>query len=142
VTTDDSAVELFRRLRRLLAEGRVGIKLDFKRLQHMDCPVGSEADGNLWVYAVFAATALALWRGGWWVASAVGAAGIGLYFSAGLAFVRRRIRRRIDERALGSLEMWQKLWRFGGIALMAGGETCAAPQGNWMELVRSIPPAP
>jgi hypothetical protein len=142
VTQDDSAVELFRRLRRLLAEGRIALNYDFRRLQHMDCPVGSEADGNLWAYAIFGATALALWRGGWWAALVAGAAGIALYGSAGRAYVRRRIRRRIDERALGSLEMWQKLWRFGGIGLVAGGEACAAPQGNWMELVRSIPPAP
>lgn len=133
-----SAVELFRALNRLLAEGRIALRLDYARLQHIDCPVGSEADGNIWAYGVLAAASLALWRGGWWAAIAVGAAGVALYFSVGLAYVRHRIRRRIDERALASLDVWQRLWRFGGVTLAAGGATCQAPKGNWMELVRSI----
>ena len=133
---DETAVALFRALRRLVAEGRIALRCDYRRLHHMDCPVGSEADSNLWAYAVLAAAVLALWRGGWWWALAVGAAGVALYFSLGLAHVRRRIRRRIDERALDSLELWQRLWRFGGIALVAASATCEAPQGNWMALVR------
>jgi len=137
--SDETAVELFRALRRLVTEGRVSLRCDFKRLQHMDCPVALEADSNIWAYAVLAAAIIALWRGGWWAALAVGAAGAALYFTVGLAYVRRRIRRRIDERALASLDVWQRLWRFGGVALVpaGGGETCAAPQGNWMALVRS-----
>lgn len=136
----ETAVELFRTLRRLVADGRVSLRCDFKRLHHMDCPVALEADSNIWAYAVLGAALVALWRGGWWAALAVGAAGAALYFTVGQAYVRRRIRRRIDERALASLDVWQRLWRFGGVALVpaGGGGTCAAPQGNWMALVRSV----
>ena len=89
---------------------------------------------------MLAAAIIALWRGGWWAALAVGAVGVALYFSIGQSYVRHRIRRRIDERALASLDVWQRLWRFGGVALApaGGGELCAAPQGNWMALVRSV----
>ena len=137
---DETAAELFRALRRLVAEGRISMRCDFKRLQHMDCPVALEADSNIWAYAVLVAALIALWRGGWWAALALGAAGAAFYFTLGQAYVRRRIRRRIDERALASLEVWQRLWRFGGVVLVptSGGETCAAPQGNWMALVRSL----
>ena len=136
----DLAIELFRALRQSVADGRIALTCDFRRLQHMDCPVAVEADANIWAYAVLAAAIIALWRGGWWAALAVGAVGVALYFSIGQSYVRHRIRRRIDERALASLDVWQRLWRFGGIALApaGGGETCAAPQGNWMALVRSV----
>jgi hypothetical protein len=136
----DTAPELFRALRQLVADGRIALACDYKRLQHMDCPVAVEADANIWAYAVVAAAIVALWRGGWWAALAIGAAGVALYFSIGQTYVRRRIRRRIDERALSSLDAWQRLWRFGGITLApaGSGETCAAPQGNWMALVRRV----
>ncbi|HXQ51871.1 MAG TPA: hypothetical protein VN802_12305 [Stellaceae bacterium] len=135
----ETAVELFRALVRVIGEGRVTLRLDFKRLQHIDCPVGSEADGNIWAYGVLAATILALWRGGLWAALAIAAVGVALYYSLGHAYMRRRIRRRVEEQALTSLDVWQRLWRFGGIALVPqGGQPCQAPQGNWMALVREV----
>jgi hypothetical protein len=137
VPAEETARDLFRALVRLHGEGRIALVCDFKRLQHIDCPVGSEADGNLWAYGVLAAAILALWRGGWWAALAVGAVGVVLYFTLGKAHMRRRIRRRIAERALTSLDLWQRLWRFGGIALVPrDGDACTAPEGNWMALVR------
>src|SRR5260370_42700306 len=71
----ETADELFRRLRRLYAEGRIAIDLDNKRLTHIDSPVSFEAWGNQWVYPLLALTC-ALW--GWfgWKAGA-GAAGAG-----------------------------------------------------------------
>ncbi len=137
-----SATDLFRALVRLRAEGRIALSYDFARLGHIDCPVASEADGNIFAYAVVAVVALALWRFGWKAALGVAAAGAAVYFSAGRYYIRRRIRQRIDQRAFASLEMWQRLWRFGGIAITpTGGTPCVAPGGNWMALVRSLPPA-
>jgi hypothetical protein len=136
-----SATDLFRALVRLRAEGRIAVSYDFARLGHIDCPVASEADGNIFAYAVVAIVALAWWRFGWKAALAVAAAGAAVYFSAGRYYIRRRIRHRIDERAFASLELWQRLWRFGGIALTpAGGTPCVAPGGNWMALVRGLGP--
>jgi hypothetical protein len=139
VADADSAVDLFRALRRLVASGELAVACDFARLRHMDSPVGSEAETTRWAYAAVALSLLALWRGGWWAALATAAVGTALYFTAGLAHARRNIRRRVDDRALESLDEWQKLWRFGGVALTAkNGEVCAAPKGNWMALVRGL----
>jgi len=136
---DDSAEALFRALRRLHAEGRLRLSLDFKRLDHMDSPVSVQADSNIWAYATLAVTLVALWVGGWTAALAVAVLGIAAYYSLGRVYVRRRLERRVEDSALASLETWRALWRWGGIALLPqSGEECRAPEGNWMALVRRL----
>ncbi len=137
---EESAVALFRALVQHHAQGRIALSFDYARLHHIDCPVALEADSNIIVYAVMGLVLLALWRGGWWAAGATLAAGAALYFSAGRFYIRRRIRRRIEEKALGSRDLWQRLWRFGGIGLLPadGSAPCVAPEGNWMALVRRL----
>jgi len=136
----ETAAQLFQTLLRLREQGKVTLLLDFNRLNHMDSPVGVEADSNIWVYGGVAVSLLALWLGGAYWALGVAAAGIAAYYTAGRAYVRRRLGRRIEERAFGDLELWQKLWRWGGVSLVAapGGETCDAPKGSWIALVRSL----
>jgi len=136
----ETAPELFRALKLLHAEGRVALSYDFARLHHMDCPVAVEADGNIIAYAVIAAVLVALWLAGWQIALAVLGVGAAFYFTLGRRFVRGRIRRRIEERALASLDLWQRLWRFGGVGLVPKGDgaACLAPNGNWMALVRTL----
>jgi hypothetical protein len=137
---EDTAVELFRALRRLHGEGRVALRLDYARLHHIDCPVAVDADSNIIAYGVVVATLAALWLGGWWASGATLAVGAAIYGTIGRRYVRGRIRRRTEEQALGRLDLWQRLWRFGGVALVPkdGGADCVAPQGNWMALVRSL----
>jgi len=132
--------ELFSALKQLHAEGRVALSYDFTRLHHMDCPVAFEAEGNILAYAIVAVALLALWLGGWIAAIAVLGLGAALYFSLGRRYMRGRIRRRVEEQALASLELWQKLWRFGGVGLVPkdDGAACVAPEGNWMGLVRTL----
>jgi hypothetical protein len=131
-----TAPELFRALRRQIDDGRLKITLEFKRLNHMDSPVASEADSNIFAYGVLALALFMVWWRGWLAAGIVALVGTIVYYSIGLTYTRRRLRRRVQERALSDLEVWQKLWRFGGVSLHAGSDTCAAPQGNWMALVR------
>jgi hypothetical protein len=137
-----SAAELLRALRRLIADGAVRLELDLKRLDHIDSPVAVEADSNIWIYGGVLVCAAVFWRIGLWPGVAAIAAALALYFTAGRAYVRRRIKRRVEERALADSELWRKLWRFGGLALVehATGARCAAPDGNWMALVRSTMP--
>jgi hypothetical protein len=137
---NETAAQLFQALSRLRDQGKVSLRLDFSRLNHMDSPVGVEADSNIWVYGGVTLSLLALWLGGAYWALGVAAAGIAAYYTMGRAYVRRRLGRRIEERAFKDLELWQKLWRWGGIALVpaSGGEICSAPKGNWIALVRSL----
>ncbi|MDB5409099.1 MAG: hypothetical protein JWL84_4011 [Rhodospirillales bacterium] len=135
---DPTPAELMRLLRALIASGALRLDLDFKRLDHMDCPVAVEADSNVWIYAGVALCALVFWLGGAWIGLAAAAACLILYLTLGRRYVHRRLRRRIDEAALNDSEIWRRLWRFGGVALVADdGIRCVAPEDNWMALVRA-----
>jgi len=137
----DSAAELLVALRRLAVAQQVEIRVEPKRLNHIDSPVAYEADGNIWAYAFLAAAALAGWRWGVLAGGATLALGIVVYLTLGRAYVHRRIERRVRGDALESLEKWGKLWRFGGLTLIAAGRrdvaACASPDGNWMGFVRA-----
>jgi hypothetical protein len=136
---DASADDLFRELRRLLERGELRLELDLARLDHIDSPVAVEADSNIWVYGLIVVCAAAFWQGG--TGPGVAAIGISLvlYFTVARAYVRRRLSRRVHERALGDGEVWRRLWRFGGVTLVGDrGARCAAPEGNWMAVVRSL----
>jgi hypothetical protein len=138
----DSAETLLARLRRLDGEGRLEIRIDPRPLGHIDSPVASEADGNIWIYgSVAVAGALLIWRG---VVPALVALAIGvaLYLSVGRAYVHRRIERRVREKAMASAETWRQVWRFPGLTLAAKDRPdiadCASPDGNWMAFVRAL----
>jgi hypothetical protein len=136
---EPTAEQLFTALRRLHADGKLALRLDYKKLSQMDSPVGSEADGNIWAYGGLALTIAAWWFRGWPVAVGVAVIGVLAYFTLGRLYMHRRIRRRVEDKALLEFALWRQLWKFGGVALTASaGEDCAAPQGNWMALVRSL----
>jgi fatty acid desaturase len=138
----ETAEALLAALRRLEAEGRLHLRIEPALLTHIDSPVASEADGNIWVYGALAvAAALWLWRGA--VPGLVAfAAGLVVYFTLGRRYMHRRVERRVRERALENLETWRRLWRFRGLTLSAAGRAgpadCASPEGNWMAFVRAL----
>jgi hypothetical protein len=135
------AAELLAALRRLAGERKIDIEVDPRRLNHIDSPVASEADGNIWVYGAVGIAALLLWWKGPVPAVAVLAVGALLYLTLGRAYIYRRIERRVREKALNDLEVWRKLWRFPGLRLKRMGTPgiadCASPEGNWMAFVRA-----
>ena len=136
---EQTAEQLFAALRRLRADGKLTLRLDYKKLSHLDSPVGSEADGNIWAYGGLALTVAAWWFRGWKIAVAIAVVGVFAYFTIGKLYMHRRIRRRVEDKALAELALWRRLWKFGGVALVPSvGDECAAPQGNWMALVRGL----
>jgi hypothetical protein len=140
----DTADELFTRLRRLCAEGRVAIDLDSKRLMHIDSPVSFEAWGNQWVYPLLLLTCLVWWFFGYRIGAGAAVASVLLYLTLGKAFLHRRIERRVREQVLEDVVRWRKLWSFGGVSLRStanpssGDVVCASPRDNWMEFVRQL----
>lgn len=138
----ETAETLLAALRRLESDGRLEIRIEPRHLTHIDSPVASEADGNIWIYGfLLLAVALGLWRGliPGLVMLGLGAA---VYLTVGRAYMHRRIERRVREKALASAETWRKLWRFRGLTLTAkdrpGLGDCASPDGNWMAFIRAL----
>ncbi len=142
----ESAGELLAALRRRLAEGNVELLVEPQRLNHIDSPVAVEADGNIWAYAAVFIAALLWWRWGMVSGLAALALGVVVYLTLGRAYVHRRIERRVRRDALGDLENWRKLWRFGGLTLVAKDRRdlvpCASPDGNWMAFTRALAAVP
>lgn len=138
-SSDETAEKLFSTLNRLRTDGKISLRLDYKKLTHLDSPVGSEADGNIWAYGGLALAIAAWWFRGWQAAVGVAVAGVLIYVTLGRWYMHRRIRHRVEDKALADLVQWRRLWKFGGVALVPGtGEACTAPQGNWMALVRNL----
>lgn len=137
--SEETAEKLFAALNRLRTDGKIALRLDYKKLMHLDSPAGSEADGNIWAYGGLVLAIAAWWFRGWQVAVGVAVGGVLIYFTLGRWYMHRRIRRRVEDKVLADLTQWRRLWKFGGVALVPNtGEECAAPQGNWMALVRNL----
>ena len=138
--------QLLALLRGLQETGRVTVKVNRKKLAHMDFPLGLEADGNLWVYTMVPVILAIWWFLGTYAGIASAVAGYAIYQTLGQRYVERRLQGRIHDKGLSDVDTWRKLWRFGGVILTdpATGETCLGPDGRWMGFVQAVdqPPAP
>src|SRR5690242_15938278 len=85
---DATPVDLLRALRGLVESGALRLELDLKRLDHMDSPVGVEADSNRWIYPAIVLCGALFWFVGLWAGLAASAACLALYLSLGRRFVR------------------------------------------------------
>ena len=129
--------DMLARLRVLHEAARLRVAVNRAKLSHMDFPLGLEADGNRWAYAIVIVVGLVWWRFGVYPGVASAAAGFLLYQTVAQRWIARRLERRIHDRGLAEIDTWRKLWRFGGVILTdpASGETCQGPEGRWMAFV-------
>jgi len=136
----DEATEQLNQLKRLVADGKISLKIDQKRLTHMDSPVVCDPDSTRWLYALAVVAGVVWWRlGTTYGLVAVAVAGI-IYATLARTYVKRRLERRVQEIALSDPTIWRKLWRFGGVALIAkdsGADApCTAPKDNWVAFMQ------
>jgi len=136
----DEATEQLNQLKKLLAAGTISLKIDQKRLSHMDSPVVCDPDSTRWLYALAVAAGLIWWRAGMTYGLVAVAVAAIIYATLARTYVKRRLERRVQEKALSDPTIWKKLWRFGGVALIAkdagGAAACTAPQDNWVAFVQ------
>jgi hypothetical protein len=130
--------ELLEQLRLMLAARRVSLVLDARRLDLTDSPVSVQAESTRWLYAFVLGVAAAVWWSGAAGGAGAGTLAVALWYGWVRPDIARRIRGRVEGRALFEVELWRRAWRHGGIAIAERGQPiCRAPDGNWMEFVRA-----
>jgi hypothetical protein len=134
----DEATEQLRQLKKLVADGTVALRIDQKRLTHMDSPVVCDPDSTRWLYGLAVICALVWWRGGTTYGLVAIAVAAVIYATVARTYVKRRLERRVQEIALSDPTIWRKLWRFGGVALVTKDHAppCTAPKDNWVNFVQ------
>ncbi len=129
--------DLLDELRAAHEGGRVAIRLDLKKLDHMDSPIAVQADSGIWIFGLIVATGLTWWFAG--TAAGIGAVVVGAiaYATIGRRVIQRKMRRRFFEVGIKNIEPWRKLWELQGITLECAesGEVCSSPDGNWIRFV-------
>jgi hypothetical protein len=130
--------ELLAALRALIERHVVRLEIDAAKLDHMDSPVSVQSESTRWFAVLFVACGAAFWFGGWIGGIAAVAASIALWFAWVRPATHRRIHARVRNAATRDTQLWRSLWRFGGIRLVSGSTTCAAPNDNWMQFVRDL----
>jgi hypothetical protein len=133
--------DLLAALRAMVDVGSVRLDITSGKLDHMDSPVSVQSESTRWFAVLFVACAAAFWFGGWIGGAAAVVASLALWFAWVRPSTHRRINARVRETALKDTQLWRALWRFGGVRLVAGDATCAAPGDNWMQFVRDRSPA-
>ena len=130
----------FLQLERLVTGGSLHLEIDRGKLTHMDFPLASEADGNLIMIPSLAACFAVFWEFGTLAGLASLAVSFALYQTLGKRFIARRIRARVLDRGLTELDVWQKLWRFGGVILATpdGSIRCQGPEQSWTQFLREF----
>jgi len=90
----DEATEQLNQLKQLVADGKISLKIDQKRLTHMDSPVVCDPDSTRWLYALAVVAAVVWWRlGTTYGLVAIAVAGI-IYATLARTYVKRRLERR------------------------------------------------
>lgn len=127
--------DLLRALARAVADGRVAVALDCRRLLHTDSPIAVQAEHNRWLYGVVAASAGAALIWGWRAGLAVLGLTVAVYFAVGRPWIHRRMRARFFDKVLSDLAAFKRLWHLNGVTLTAGEASCVSPGGDWRRFV-------
>lgn len=125
--------DLLRALAAAIADGRVTVALDCRRLLHTDSPIAVQADHNRWLYAITAAVIGATLAVDWQAGLAVLTGAVALYFAVGRPWIHRRMRARFFGSVVADTTDFKRLWRLRGVtlALATGAAVCASPGGDW-----------
>jgi hypothetical protein len=140
-TQSNPASSAFDRLEEAVASARIAFQLDLRLLSHPHCPLPFDHYRTRIVYVYLGLLALvygitsAFASSGWpfW-APLIGYTVI--YWAGVRPLAERWVRRKIVEYIMDDATRLDKLWRYGGVALVStDGATAKAPSDDWRRLV-------
>ncbi len=118
-------------LQKAMQDGRADVSFSSGLTNHLDFPGNSETDKGQFIIVGLILVVLAIWKGTLAIVAAVVVALAALYWLVWRRIVMRRIRKRFIAKVMGDLKLWRKSWTFTGVKLIAPGQECLSPKGDW-----------
>jgi hypothetical protein len=129
-------------LQKALQDGRADVAFSSGITNHLDFPGNSETDKGQFILVGLALMILAYWKGSWLIVGAVFVLLVAVYWLFWRRIVLRRMRNRFIGKVMGDLKLWRKSWTFNGVKLMAAGQECLSPKGDWRAFAAGLGGAP
>jgi len=118
-------------LQKALQEGRADVSFASGLANHLDFPGNSETDKGQFVLVGVILLVIAYWKGNLLIVGILAVVLIAIYVLVWRRIVRQRIRKRFIAKVMGDLKLWRKSWTFNGVKLIAHGQECLSPKGDW-----------
>ena len=118
-------------LQKALQDGRADVAFSSGITNHLDFPGNSETDKGQFILVGVLLMVLAYWKGSWPIVGGVFLLLVAVYWLFWRKIVLQRMRRRFIAKVMGDLKLWRKSWTFNGVKLMAQGQECLSPKGDW-----------
>lgn len=136
---------LYQRLIESYHADRVGLFVDFDRLNHPKSPVWSPWENVAPVLIVLVGSMAVMFAINLLLGTALMVAGIFVYLLAIRPWIAQRVYRRTLDAATSNLHNWNLLWKLGGLVVTLNymnKTRCVSPDGDWRAFVtRYLPEA-
>lgn len=136
---------LYQRLIESYRADRIGIFVDFDRLNHPKSPVFSPWENVAPILLVVGGSIAVMFAIDLLIGTALMVAGIFVYLLAIRPWIAQRVYRRTLDAATDNLRNWNILWRLGGLVVTLNymnKTRCVSPDGDWRAFVtRYLPEA-
>ncbi|MBM3512405.1 MAG: ABC transporter ATP-binding protein [Alphaproteobacteria bacterium] len=136
---------LYQRLIESYRADRIGIFVDFGRLNHPKSPVFSPWENVAPILVVVGGSIAMMFTLDLLIGTALLVAGIFVYLLAIRPWIAQRVYRRSLDAATDTLRNWNILWRLGGLVVTLNymnKTRCVSPDGDWRAFVtRYLPEA-
>jgi hypothetical protein len=136
---------LYQRLIESYHADRVGLFVDFDRLNHPKSPVWSPWENVAPVLIVLSGAMVVMFAVNLLLGTALMVAGIFAYLLAIRPWIAQRVYRRTLDAATDNLRNWNILWKLGGLVVTLNymnKTRCVSPDGDWRAFVtRYLPEA-